>query len=138
MDLLGVLSKSISLSDYLHQHIQIISEMTQEEFTYKNEYAITKTSSNYYNEICLQRKIAADSEVSVLGIEELSMAMANMSPDAPITMRFIDSPHWSGRIYFTTGQELIGVSIGRKINPDWKTPPDWDGSLKMTEDFNNK
>lgn len=122
MSLLELLSSELMFSGHLHQHIQIISEMTQEEFAYKNEYAITKTSSNYYNEICLQRKIAADSEVSVLGIEELSMAMANMSPDAPITMRFIDSPHWSGRIYFTTDKELIDVSIDRKNQSGLENP----------------
>lgn len=53
-------------------------------------------------------------------------------------MRFINSPHWDGRVYFSSEKKLLGIILGKKVNANWLTPPDLDGSLEMLENFNNK
>lgn len=55
MKLLELLKNSFSLSETLNSSAESISNEINEDFSYKNDYIIKKTSKAYSDEICIQK-----------------------------------------------------------------------------------
>ncbi|MBK5553349.1 MULTISPECIES: hypothetical protein [unclassified Pseudomonas] len=138
MNILDFLQQSFHLTDNGMKSAQLIEKLTEESFTYKNDYIIKKSSNAYKEELTIQKEIANSTSSAMPGLEELINALSCMAPDAIISMRFIDGPNWDGRIFYDEKNTLTGVIIGKKKNRDWKTPPNWDGSEEMLKTYNTK
>ncbi|MGE8147390.1 hypothetical protein ACQKP7_19700 [Pseudomonas frederiksbergensis] len=138
MNVLDFLQQSFHLTDNGMKSAQLIEKLTEESFTYKNDYIIKKSINAYKEELTIQKEIANSTSSAMPGLEELINALSCMAPDAIISMRFIDGPNWDGRIFYDEKNTLTGVIIGKKKNRDWKTPPNWDGSEEMLKTDNTK
>jgi len=138
VNILDFLKRNFHLADNGMKSAQLIEKLTEESFTYKNDYIIKKSSNAYKEELTIQKEIANSTSSAMPGLEELISALSCMAPDAIISMRFIDGPNWDGRIFYDEKNTLTGVIIGKKKNRDWKTPPNWDGSEEMLKTYNTK
>ena len=136
MSLLELLETDFSLSREIFLDVQAIDKRIHEEFSYKNEYIIDNTSAHYLREIHLQNEIAVSANKISLGFDILEKQLANCQPEDLVRMRFIESPDWAGRVYFLEGGRLLGIFLGEKDHKNYKTPPNWDGSLEMLKEYN--
>jgi hypothetical protein len=59
-----------------------------------------KICKAYSDEICIQKNIADNSNMLMPGFTELTNKLRKISPNTIISMRFIDSNNWAGRIFF--------------------------------------
>ncbi|WDH35663.1 hypothetical protein [Pseudomonas chlororaphis] len=135
MKLIELLKGNLGLSEDLNSSTESISN---EDFSYKNDYIIKKACKVYNNEICIQKNIAENSNMLIPGFTELTNELRKISPDTIISMRFIDSNNWAGRIFFDEEKKLIGLILGKKKNKNWVTPPNWDGSEEMLKKYNTE
>ncbi|AZD05695.1 hypothetical protein C4K26_0261 [Pseudomonas chlororaphis] len=138
MNLLALLKGSFCLSEDLNSSTESISNEINEEFFYKNDYTIKKACKVYKNEVCIQKGIADSSNRQMPGFNELIIELKKTPPDAVISMRFIDSDNWSGRVFFDERKNLLGLILGKKKNKTWVTPPNWDGSEEMLKKYNTE
>lgn len=136
MTLLELLENNSSVPKETLLDIQDIDKRICEDFCYKNEYIINNTSEHYLREIHLQNEIATSENKISLGFENLEKQLANCQPEDLVSMRFIESPNWGGRAYLLEAGRLLGVFLGEKNNKNYKTPPNWDGSLETLKDYN--
>lgn len=136
MSLLELLESGFSLSNDISADIQAIDARICENFCYKNEYVIDNTSAHYFREIHLQNEIAASENKTILGFDNLEKQLTNCQPEDLVSMRFIESSNWGGRTYKLKGGKILGVFLGEKINKNYKTPPNWDGSLEALREYN--
>ncbi|WP_411835983.1 hypothetical protein ACLBNB_02260 [Pseudomonas chlororaphis subsp. aurantiaca] len=137
MKLLELLKNSFSLSETLNSSAESISNEINEDFSYKNDYITKKTSKAYSDEICIQKNIAKNSNMQIPGVKDLINELRKISPGTIISMRFIDSNNWAGRI-FSNEEKLVGLILGKKKNTNWATPPNWDGSEEMLKKHNTE
>ncbi|WP_458378893.1 hypothetical protein [Pseudomonas chlororaphis] len=100
MKLLELLKNSFSLSENLNSSAESISNEINEDFSYKSDYITKKTSKIYSDEIYIQKDIADNSNMQMPGFKELISELRKTSPDTIISMQFIDSKNWDGRIFF--------------------------------------
>ena len=89
-------------------------------------------------EIHLQNEIATSENKISLGFENLENQLSNCQPEDLVSMRFIESPSWGGRAYLLEAGRLLGVFLGEKNNKNYKTPPNWDGSLETLKEYNKR
>ncbi|AZE45948.1 hypothetical protein C4K04_0244 [Pseudomonas chlororaphis] len=99
MKLLALLKDNFTLSEDLNISTKEISNKINEDFSYKNDYTIKKTSQTYSDEVCIQKNIADSSGMQMPGFKELINELKKIPPTATIYMRFIDSSSWSGRFF---------------------------------------
>ncbi|VVP43369.1 hypothetical protein [Pseudomonas fluorescens] len=137
MKFLDLLKQNFKLSKAMEESMKSIFCNADETFSFKNSYVIKKTSNNYVDEVSIQKSIADTAGKTMPGYLNLLNELNKISPDTIISMRFIDSESWGGRVFFDENQVLIGVILGKKTKKDWKTPPDWDGSQEMIEKYNS-
>lgn len=138
MKLLALLKDNFTLSEDLNISTKEISNTINEDFSYKNDYTIKKTSQTYSDEVCIQKNIADSSGMQMPGFKELINELKKIPPTATIYMRFIDSSSWSGRVFFDEKNKLVGLILGKKQNKNWITPPDWDGTEEMLRKYNTE
>lgn len=138
MNVLDFLQQHFHLAEVETKSAQLLKKSAKESFVFKNAYIIKKTSDAYKKELTIQKEIANTTSSEMLGFEELINALSNMAPDAILSMRFIDSNSWDGRIFYDEKNKFIGAIIGKKKNKDWETPPNWDGSEEMLRTYNVK
>ncbi|PWE45675.1 hypothetical protein C9I50_02890 [Pseudomonas prosekii] len=138
MNVLDFLQQHFHLAEVETKSAQLLKKSAKESFVFKNAYIIKKTSDAYKKELTIQKEIANTTSSEILGFEELINALSNMAPDAILSMRFIDSNSWDGRIFYDEKNKFIGAIIGKKKNKDWETPPNWDGSEEMLRTYNVK
>jgi hypothetical protein len=136
MNLLDFLQQHFHLAEVETKSAQLLKKSAKESFVFKNAYIINKTSDAYKKELTIQKEIANTTSSKMLGFEELINALSNMAPEAILSMRFIDSNSWDGRIFHDEKNKFIGAIIGKKKNKDWETPPNWDGSEEMLRTYN--
>ena len=136
MNLLDFLQQHFHLAEVETKSAQLLKKSAKESFVFKNAYIINKTSDAYKKELTIQKEIANTTSSKMLGFEELINALSNMAPEAILSMRFIDSNSWDGRIFYDEKNKFIGAIIGKKKNKDWETPPNWDGSEEMLRTYN--
>lgn len=113
-------------------------KIINEDIEFKNEYIVKKACTAYIDEIKIHHTIATSTCAEILGFDELISTLKLQTPEKEIFMRFISSISWSGRVYFDESNNFLGCLIGRKKNIGWSTPPNWDGSEEMLEEFNDK
>ncbi|RON10699.1 hypothetical protein BK659_04080 [Pseudomonas brassicacearum] len=136
MNILDFLEQDFNLSGSGLETAKLIRRETDEDFVYKNEYIIKKTGDAYKKEITTQKEIADTAAMAIPGFEQLINALSEIQPETVISMRFIDSLNWDGRIYFDETKKILGMILGKKKNKNWKTPPNWDGSEEMLRQYN--
>lgn len=136
MNILDLLQQNFHLADGGIKSAKLLKKLTEESFIFKNDYIIKKTSDAYKKELTTQKEIANTTSSVMPGFEELINALSSMAPDAIISMRFIDSTSWDGRIFYDEENTFIGAIIGKKKNKNWETPPNWDGSEEMLRTYN--
>jgi hypothetical protein len=136
MNILDLLQQNFHLADGGIKSAQLLKKSTEESFIFKNDYIIKKTSDAYKKELTTQKEIANTTSSVIPGFEELINALSSMAPDAILSMRFIDSTSWDGRIFYDEKNTFIGAIIGQKKNKNWETPPNWDGSEEMLRTYN--
>lgn len=136
MSLLELLENDFSLPKETFLDIHAIDKRVNEDFCYKNEYVIDNTSAHYLREIRFQNETAVSANKISLGFKSLEKQLANCQPEDLVCMRFIDSPNWGGRTYYLKEGRLLGIFLGEKDNKDYKTPPNWDGSLETLREYN--
>ncbi|WP_454842720.1 hypothetical protein [Pseudomonas hormoni] len=136
MNILDLLQQNFHLADGGIKSAKLLKKSTEESFIFKNDYIIKKTSDAYKKELTTQKEIANTTSSVMPGFEELINALSSMAPDAIISMRFIDSTSWDGRIFYDEENTFIGAIIGKKKNKNWETPPNWDGSEEMLRTYN--
>lgn len=136
MNILDLLQQNFHLADGGIKSAKLLKKLTEESFIFKNDYIIKKTSDAYKKELTTQKEIANTTSSVMPGFEELINALSSMAPDVIISMRFIDSTSWDGRIFYDEENTFIGAIIGKKKNKNWETPPNWDGSEEMLRTYN--
>ena len=136
MNILDLLQQNFHLTDGGIKSAKLLKKSTDESFIFKNDYIIKKTSDAYKKELTTQKEIANTTSSVMPGFEELINALSSMAPDAILSMRFIDSASWDGRIFYDEKNTFIGAIIGQKKNKNWETPPNWDGSEEMLRTYN--
>jgi len=136
MNILDLLQQNFHLTDGGIKSAKLLKKSTDESFIFKNDYIIKKTSDAYKKELTTQKEIANTTSSVMPGFEELINALSSMAPDAILSMRFIDSTSWDGRIFYDEENTFIGAIIGKKKNKNWETPPNWDGSEEMLRTYN--
>jgi len=136
MNILDLLQQNFHLTDGGIKSAKLLKKSTDESFIFKNDYIIKKTSDAYKKELTTQKEIANTTSSVMPGSEELINALSSMAPDAILSMRFIDSTSWDGRIFYDEENTFIGAIIGKKKNKNWETPPNWDGSEEMLRTYN--
>ncbi|WDG55949.1 hypothetical protein [Pseudomonas chlororaphis] len=114
MKLIELLKGNLGLSEGLNSSTESISNEINEDFSYKNDYIIKKTCKAYSDEICIQKNIADNSNMLMPGFTELTNKLRKISPNTIISMRFIDSNNWAGRIFFDEEKKLIGLILGKR------------------------
>lgn len=118
--------------------------LINEDVEFKNDYITKKTCAAYIDEIKIHHNIATSTSTStstcteILGFNELISTLKLQAPEKEIFTRFISSTSWSGYVYFDELNNFLGFLMGRKKNIGWSTPPNWDGSEKMLEEYNTK
>lgn len=112
--------------------------LINEAIEFKNDYIIKKTCAAFIDEIKIHHTIATSTCAETLGFDELISKLKLQAPEKEIFMRFISSTNWSGYVYFDELNNFLGLLIGSKKNIGWSTPPNWDGSEKMLEEYNTK
>ena len=137
MTLLDFLEQNFDVPKNIYESVKSISHKTAGKFSFKNSYTIKKSSSEYINEVSIQKNIANKAKKPMPGYPELLSELRKTSPEAVIAMRFLDSQDWDGRVFFSEKQILKGVILGKKTNKTWETPPNWDGSKEMIEKYNS-
>lgn len=138
MNILYFLQQHFHLANGEIKSAQLLEKSAEESFTFKNEYIIKKTSEAYKNELITQKEIANASSSAMPGFEDLISAISRMAPEAILSVRFIESTSWDGRVFYDERNTFIGAIIGKKKNKNWETPPNWDGSEEMLRTFNAK
>lgn len=83
------------------------------------------------------KNIANNSNMQIPGVKDPINELRKISPGTIISMRFIDSNNWAGRI-FSNEEKLVGLILGKKKNTNWATPPNWDGSEEMLKKHNTE
>ncbi|QZP30719.1 hypothetical protein [Pseudomonas sp. DR48] len=136
MNILDLLQQNFHIADGGMKSAKLLKKSTEECFIFKNDYIIKKTSDAYKKELTTQKEIANTTSSVMPGFEELINALSSMEPDAILSMRFIDSASWDGRIFYDEENTFIGAIIGKKKNKNWETPPNWDGSEEMLRTYN--
>ncbi|SDO68980.1 hypothetical protein SAMN04489798_3590 [Pseudomonas arsenicoxydans] len=138
MNILDLLQQNFHLADGGIKSAKLLNKSTEESFIFKNDYIIKKASDAYKKELTTQKEIANTTSSVMPGFEELINALSSMAPDAILSMRFIDSTSWDGRIFYDEENTFIGAIIGKKKNKNknWETPPNWDGSEEMLRTYN--
>ena len=136
MNILDFLQQNFHLADAETKSAQLLKNSATESFVFKNAYIIKKTSDAYKKELTIQKEIANTTSSEMLGFEELTSSLSNIAPDAILSMRFINSTRWDGRIFYDEKNTFIGAIIGKKKNKNWETPPNWDGSEEMLLTYN--
>jgi hypothetical protein len=138
MSLVDFIKNNYEISDSEQENLRKFEIETTNDFQYKNEYAIKKTPETYIQEITIQKGISEKSNRIMLGYKEAIKNLKELDTDEAVLMRFIENPCWDGRVFFSEKSNYLGLILGKKVNPEWKTPPNWDGSLEMLERFNNR
>lgn len=138
----------MKISEFIEKNFQLTEgsllsigkakKIINEDIEFKNEYIVKKICIAYIDEIKIHHTIATSTCAEILGFDELISTLKLQAPEKEIFMRFISSTSWSGRVYFDESNNFLGYLIGRKKNIGWSTPPNWDGSEKMLEEFNVK
>jgi hypothetical protein len=136
MNILDLLKQNFHLAGGGIKSAQLLKKSTEENFIFKNDYIVKKTSDAYKKELTTQKEIANTTSSVMSGFEELINALSNIAPDAILSMRFIDSTSWDGRIFYDEKNTFIGAIIGKKKKKNWETPPNWDGSEEMLRTYN--
>ncbi|MBV1809867.1 hypothetical protein [Pseudomonas viridiflava] len=137
MDTLDFLKQNLHLSNDEIKSAGSLTNLTEEIFNFKNDYIIRKSSNTYKKELALIREIARTTSSETRGFEDLINALSGMVPDSVVSMRFIESTHWDGRVFYDEKNTCMGVAIGKK-KQNWHTPPNWDGSEEMLRTYNTK
>lgn len=138
MNLVGLLKSDFALSNDMLVDVQKIDEHIGENFSFKNEYVIENISSHFLRETHLQNEIAVSKNKTSLGFEKLERQLTNCQFEDLVYVRFVESLSWKGRVYFLEGGSLLGVFLGEKNNKNYKTPPNWDGSLESLRKYNER
>lgn len=138
MSLQKLLNNGASLSKEMLHEIKEIDSCILENFQYQNEYTTTNSCKHLREEISIQHATAISNQKITLGYDFLEKELSNCKPEDIISMRFIGSTNWAGRAYYSESGGLLGVFLGRKPYKNYKTPPNWDGSVESLKKFNNK
>lgn len=134
MSIYNLLREELSFDTLTKNEITSIDLKIQESFSYPNNFIIKKTASRIKEEIQTQHKSARASGIEVLGFKQLLKNTELLPPQTTVNLRSIDSNNWGGQVYYSEKKETLGVLIGKKRRPNWKTPPNWDGSeLELIE-----
>lgn len=136
MKITQLLESKLSIPEGMASELRTIETMLPEDFDYKDEYTIPDIVSNFIKTIHLQKQSADRNSHPTLGFYSLVQNLGRIGESSCIYMRMIESENWGGRIYFDDQENLLGVFIGKKNKKNWKTPPNWDGSLRMLEEYN--
>jgi len=136
MKLFELLDSNYQISGELNSEINSGLEILDEEtFKYKNDSIFSEVTSHFLSIINIQKQSADNANHPTLGFDKLKASLNNISGDKIINMRMIESENWAGRVY-SDNTNLIGLFLGKKRNKNWKTPPNWDGSIEMLEKYN--
>jgi len=138
MTLQQLLTNDRPLSKEMIDELKMIDSFILESFRYQNEYVIKNTCKHFHREIATQNITAQSSNKKTLGYEFLEKQLINFVPEDAISMRFIESLSWGGRAYFYGDGNLLGVFLGQKEHKNYKTPPNWDGSIESLKRFNEE
>lgn len=138
MSLQQLLTNDEHLSKEIFDELKKADTFISESFRYKNEYVIKNTCKHFRIEITTQNITAQSSNKKTLGYEFLERQLIKLSPEDAISMRFIESLSWGGRAYFSGDGSLLGVFLGPKEHKNYKTPPNWDGSIESLKLFNKE
>lgn len=138
MKICDFIEKNFQLTEGSLISIGKAKKIINEDVEFKDEYVVKKTCTAYIDEIKIHHNIATSTCAEILGFDELISTLNTQAPEKEIFMRFISSTSWSGRVYFDASNNFLGYLIGRKKNIGWSTPPNWDGSEKMLEEYNAK
>ena len=137
MDALDFLQQNLHLLSGELKSARSLTNLTEEIFNFKNDYIIRKSSHTYKKELAIIKEIASTTSSETRGFEDLIKALSGMAPDSVASMRFIESTHWDGRVFYDEKNTCMGVAIGKK-KQNWHTPPNWDGSEEMLRTYNTK
>ncbi|WP_295462281.1 hypothetical protein [uncultured Pseudomonas sp.] len=138
MTLIQFIEENFLLTESNKKHLKKITTQIPDSFNFKNDYIVSKTSEIFFKEISIQKEISENSNNKMIGYEETAENLKMEDPKTPILMRFLDSKKWDGKVFYLEKKYYLGAILGKKKHPDWKTPPNWDGSLEMLEKFNKK
>lgn len=138
MNISEFFDKSFHLTRDALMMLKKVDDLINEDFYFKNDCAVKKSCAAYIDEIKIHHNIVTSACAKILGFDELMPVLQRQAPSKEIVMRFISSVSWSGCVYFDELNNFLGYLIGRKKNIGWSTPPNWDGSEKMLEDYNTK
>ena len=138
MNIFEFIDKNFHLAKNSLISLRKAESLINEDIEFKNEHTVKKTCAAYIDEIEIHHNIATSACAEISGFEELISTLKLQSLDKEIFMRFINSTNWSGYVYFDESNNFLGYLIGRKKNIGWSTPPNWDGTDKMLEEYNTK
>lgn len=138
MNITEFIEKNFHLTESSSISLGEDNNLINEDIEFKNDYIIKKTCAAYIDEIKIHHNIATSTHTEILGFNELISTLKLQAPEKEIFTRFISSTSWSGYVYFDELNNFLGFLIGRKKNIGWSTPPNWDGSEKMLEEYNTK
>lgn len=138
MTLQQLLTNDKNLSKEMLDELRKADAFISESFRYQNEYVIKNTCKHFRREISTQNITAQSSNKKTFGYDFLEKQLIKLSPEDAISMRFIESLSWGGRAYFSGGGDLLGVFLGQKEHRNYKTPPNWEGSIESLKLFNKE
>lgn len=92
------------------------------------------TAEQVCESLVVQIEIVKENNVEYLweGVSSLSKIPSN----SILHVLFIESSLWKGRLYVTHVGELVCFAFSKGGRRQMITPPNWDGSLKMLEEYN--
>lgn len=137
MSIYKLLNETLSISQETRNALDTIDTKLKEHFFFEDAIIITKIASRLIEEVNLQYNSAQAAKIEVLGFDHLFTNLARIDPTCPVTFRSIGSNGWSGLAYYSKENESLGIMIAKKRRPNWKTPPNWDGSEKQLVEYNN-
>lgn len=138
MNLIEVLKEILYLTQDDIAFIEVLhkEKLNHELFRFKNEYEIKKKCSLITHETFVHREISKSTNKNIVGIEFLLKKLESIDDNSTIHIRFIESDKWDGMVYFNKFNYFIGILLGEKEIQKKQTPPDWDGSIEMLNEFN--
>lgn len=135
VSLIKLLSTDYQVTEEVMNAISSLPIASDESFAFANPYIALKPAERLIHEVRLQNRSAREGGKAIAGYASLKKQLLQLQPSAVVQLRFVESETWQGCV-FASSSKLMGVLLGKKPLKPMKTPPGWDGTLKMLEAYN--
>jgi len=100
MTLLKLIESNFILAEHNKKTLKKAAIGIAENFTFKNEYTVKKTSKRCIEEISIQKELTENAGSMMRGYKEAKDSLQKLPPENIVLMRFIQSQNWSGRVFY--------------------------------------